>query len=120
MQEKSNLEETLVNKAGELGYTSLELWKLKSLDSIASVASALMTTWITMFTYLLFLLFISVGASLWLGELTGRSYWGFGLVAGFYLLTGFLIHIVLSKSLKERLYETIISKYFKHKSEDRV
>ncbi|HEY1046953.1 MAG TPA: hypothetical protein VGF79_10980 [Bacteroidia bacterium] len=120
MQEKSDLEETLVKHAGDLGYTSLELWKLKSIDSIASVASALMTTGITMFAYLLFLLFIGVGVALYLGEMFGKLYIGFALVAGFYLLIGLLIQIVFSKNLKNKFYETIITKYYKHKSETQV
>lgn len=120
MQEKSNLEDTLVNKAGELGQTSLELWRLKLLDSIATAASALMTSGITIFAYLLFLLFIGAGVAIYLGEITGKLYIGFCLVAGFYLLLGLLIQIAFSQRLKNKFYEIILDKYFKSKSEEQV
>jgi hypothetical protein len=80
--------ETLYERTEEYSKTSLELAKLKSL---------------------LFVLVLNIGMALWMGELLGKSYYGFFIVAGFYLIAGFIFHFFLHNWIKKPVSKLIIT-----------
>lgn len=53
-------------------------------------------------------LVLSIGVALWLGELLGRIYYGFFVVAGFYLLAGIIFHLYLHQWIKRPVSNLII------------
>jgi hypothetical protein len=56
----------------------------------------------------LFALVLNIGIALLLGELLGKSYYGFFIVAGFYLVAGIILHFFLHKWIKKPISDLII------------
>jgi len=86
MEYKENLIESLIEKGEQYGKTTLELIKLKTIDKSADVASTLVSWVIVIVLIVLFFFIINIGLALWIGELLGKSYYGFFVIAGFYAL----------------------------------
>ncbi len=98
MDEQSGLIETLIEKGEQYGKTTLELLKLKTLDKSADVISN-MVSWIVVAVFaVLFFLIMNIGIALWLGELMGKSYYGFFTVSGFYAVLA-LVFVIFRKQL---------------------
>lgn len=107
MEEKSSID-ALIEKGEQYGKTTLELLKLKTLDKTSDVASNIVS-WLIVFVFaVLFFLILNIGVALWLGDLMGKNYFGFFVVAGFYLLLALIFGIYRKKLLKEPLNNSII------------
>jgi hypothetical protein len=48
-----------------------------------------------------FLLFLNLGLALWLGEILGKPFYGFFVVAAFYVITGIVIHFFMHRWIKK-------------------
>ena len=107
MEDKNNLLDSLLESATDYGITSFELIKLKALDKSTDIISSLIP--ISFFILLIasFLLFLNLGIAFWLGELLGKLFYGFFLVAGFYILAGIIIRFFLFNWIKK-----LVGNYF--------
>jgi hypothetical protein len=103
MEDNSNPIESLFEKATEYGKTSLELAKLKALDKTTDVVSSMVPHSIVLILLATFLLFLNLGLALWLGDILGKAFYGFFVVAAFYILAGIFIHFILHDSIKKRV-----------------
>ena len=101
MEDNSNPLESLLEKATEYGKTSLELAKLKALDKTTDAVSSLVPHSIVFVLLATFLLFLNLGLALWLGDILGKAFYGFFVVAGFYILAGIFIHFFMHKWIKK-------------------
>jgi uncharacterized RDD family membrane protein YckC len=59
------------------------------------------------------LLFLNLGLAFWLGEILGRPFYGFFVVAAFYLVSALFIHFVLHQPLKKRIGDYLIKQILK-------
>ncbi len=109
MDERSGLIESLIEKGEQYGKTTLELLKLKTLDKSADVASNLVSWLIVVIFAVLFFLILNIGVALWLGELLGKSYYGFFVVSGFYAVLALFFGIFRKKLIKQPLNDSIIN-----------
>ena len=100
MEQSTEMIESLIERATEYGKTSFELAKLKALDKTSEVVSSMIPHSVIVAFLAFFLFFLSLGVVLWLGEVLGKIYDGFFVVAAFYGVVGFVIHFVLNKWLK--------------------
>ena len=107
MEENTRLLESLLESASEYGKTSLELVKLKALDKTTDIVSSLVPNTVVIVLIATFFLFLNLGLALWLGELLGRIFYGFFVVAGFYILTGIIIHFFMHNRIKR-----LVGNYF--------
>ncbi len=112
MEEKKVPFEPLFEKVKEYINTTLELTKLKIIDKASEVISTLVVRMGIILLFSFFFLFINIGLAYWIGELTGRIYVGFFIISGFYLLLS-IIGLLLFKSLKRNLADTIIEQSLK-------
>ena len=103
-----DLIETLYERAESYGKTTYELTKLKSLETTTVVVTSLVSRLSVIIMISLFALILNIGIALWLGELLGKSYYGFFIVAGFYLLAGVVLHFFLLKWIKKPISDLII------------
>lgn len=103
MEDNDKLLESLLERAAEYGITSFELLKLKALDETTDIVSSLIPISVVIVLFVIFLLFLNLGLALWVGELLGKTFYGFFLVAAFYFLTGIVIHLFLNKWIKNRI-----------------
>jgi len=109
MDEQSGLIESLIEKGEQYGKTTLELLKLKTLDKSADVVSNLVS-WLIVFIFaVLFFLILNIGVALWLGELLGKSYYGFFVVSGFYALLALIFGIFRKQIVKDPVNNSIIT-----------
>lgn len=108
--------ELLFERAENYSKTSVELVKLKIIDKTANVMSSLVTQLVITIVVALFILSITVGLSLWIGELLGRMYYGFFVTAGFYALVGAVLYTFRNQWIKEPISNTIITQLQQHNS----
>jgi len=109
MDEQSGLIESLIEKGEQYGKTTLELLKLKTLDKSADAASNLVSWLIVVIFAVLFFLILNIGVALWLGEVLGKSYYGFFVVAGFYGLLALVFGIFRKQLIKKPVNNSIIN-----------
>lgn len=107
MEENTNLFESLLERASEYGKTSYELAKLKALDKTSDVVSSFIPHTIVFVLIATFILFLNLGLAFWLGEVLGKIFYGFLVVAAFYVLSGIAIHFLMHKWLKR-----LVGNYF--------
>lgn len=109
MEEPAGLIESLIEKGEQYGKTTLKLLKLKTLDKSANMASDIVS-WLIVFIFaVLFFLILNIGVALWLGELLGKSYYGFFIVSGFYAFLTILFIVFRKQLVKKPLNNTIIT-----------
>lgn len=109
MEQQENLIESLIEKGEQYGKTTLELIKLKALDKSADVTSTLASWIIVIVLIVLFFFILNIGIALWIGELLGKEYLGFFVVAGFYGLLALVFGIFREKLVKKPVNNSIIS-----------
>jgi fatty acid desaturase len=108
MEDNTKSFESLLERAAEYGKTSYELVKLKAVDKSSDVVSSLIPHSIVFVLIALFLLFLNLGLAFWLGEILGKTYLGFLVVAGFYVFMGIVVHFLLHKWIKNKVRNNII------------
>lgn len=104
--------ESLFEKAEAYGKTTFELSKLKAIETTSSVVSSVMSRIIVFITLLVFIVVLSIGVAMLVGEAVGKSYYGFFIVAAFYLVVGVILHFSLQDWLKQSVSKAFISKLF--------
>jgi hypothetical protein len=117
MNDKETSIEILFEKAANYSKTSLELFKLNAIDKSADIVSSLVTLAVLAIIVSLFTLIINIGIALWIGELLGKPFYGFFVVAFFYAIIGILIFIFRDQWIKYPVNNSIIIKMLKHKQE---
>lgn len=107
MEYTLSLIEPLLEKAERFSKTSIDLLKLKSVYKTSDIASTLISRLLFIIIGLFFLLALNVGIALWLGDLLGKNYYGFLLVACFYGLLTILLFF-LHPTIKTSVNNSII------------
>ncbi len=101
--------ENLIERVKAYTVTTLELAKLHTLQTTATVATSLVWRLSVSIILMLFLLLVSTGMALLLGDLLGKLYYGFFIVAGFYLLAGLVLHFFLRSWIANPISKLIIT-----------
>jgi hypothetical protein len=107
MEDTTKLIESFFEKAVEYGKTSYELVKLKALDKTSDVISTVIPHTTVFVLIVLFMLFFNLGLALWLGEILGKIYFGFFVIAAFYGISAIVLHFFMHKWLKK-----LVNNYF--------
>jgi len=113
MEDNAKLIESLFECATEYGKTSYELVKLKALGKASDLASSFILYAVVFVLIVSFMLFFNVGLAFWLGEILGKTYYGFLVIAAFYGIIGIVMHFFLHNWLKRIVENYIIEKVFK-------
>jgi hypothetical protein len=113
MEDNAKFIESLLERAVEYGKTSYELEKLKVLDKTSDVVSSFIPHLVVFVIIASFMLFFSLGLALWLGEILGKTCFGFFVVAAFYGITGIVLHLFFHKWLKKLVCNYIIKQVLK-------
>ena len=100
MEENADVLESLIERASDYGKTSYELVKLKALDKACDTVSSFVPNSIVFVLIASFLIFLNLGLALWLGEVLGKIFYGFFLVAAFYVISGITVHFFMHNWLK--------------------
>ena len=116
MDQQSGLIEELIEKGEQYGKTTLELLKLKTLDKSSDVVSNIVSWLIVVIFAVLFFLILNIGLALWIGELLGKSYYGFFIVSGFYALLALIFSIFRKQLIKDPVNNSIIDQVLEEKA----
>jgi len=107
MEDNKKLIESLLERTAEYGKASFELVKLKALDKTSDAVSSIIPHSLVLVLVAVFMLFLNLGLAFWLGEILGRTFYGFFVVAAFYGIVAIMIHFFMHERLKR-----IIGNYF--------
>lgn len=110
MEENKQLLESLVERATNYGKTCFELVKLRTVDKTSDVVSSVIPYAFVLILAASFTIFLNFGLAIWLGELTGKLYYGFFIIAAFYVLAGIIAHFFMHKPLKKNIRNFVIKK----------
>ncbi len=114
METPVNSIESLFERVEAYSKTTYELSKLKLLETTTVIATSIISRMSVIIMISLFIVITTIGVALWLGEILGKSYYGFFIVAGFYLFSGIISRIFLHKWLKRPVSGLIIKQALKH------
>lgn len=113
MEDNNKLIESLLKRATEYAKASYELAKLKAINKISEIAASLIVNSIVFVLFASFMVFLNLGLALWLGEILGKIYYGFFVVAAFYVLLGLILQVFFNKCLKKRIVNYIVKQALK-------
>ena len=108
--EKDGVIDVLFEKTKDYVETRADLFKLKAIKKTAEVGSSLVCYMIVAVVFSSFFIFLNIALGLWLGDLTGRLYFGFFILAAFYLIVGILIFSNKEKIISSPIADSIIKK----------
>lgn len=108
--------ESLIEHAGDFADTRLELMKMKFTAKTAGIVSAIASSGVVFIVILLFVLLISVAFSLFMGEILGKFYYGFFIMAGVYGIAGMIIFIGRNKWIRKPINNLVIAEILKEPS----
>ncbi|RKR08616.1 hypothetical protein C8C83_0199 [Flavobacterium sp. 90] len=103
----------LYEKAENYTKTSLELIKLKTVSTSADVLSTLTSKIAVGAVVAFFTLFLNIGISLWIGKELGEYYYGFFIMALFYLIVAIVMLKTQHKLIKTPIGNMIITSILK-------
>ena len=101
METVRGLTETLIEQVGDYSKTTLELTKLKTLNTSSHVITSLISRLSVIIMISLFALILNIGIAFYIGEILGKSYYGFFIVSAFYLVAALILHFFLAKWIKK-------------------
>jgi len=105
--------ESLLESGEEFGKTSFELLKLKALDKSTGLASGIIFNLIVIVLFSLFFFMGTSGVAFWLGDIFGKLWYGFFIVAGFYAATGLIVYFFMREWIKNVVSKFIIKHVLK-------
>jgi hypothetical protein len=108
MESMPILIEALLERTEQYAKTSLELLKLKSLYKTADVTSTLTSRLLFIIILSFFALTLNIAIAFWLGDILGKNYYGFLIVATFYGLAGIILWFI-HPFIKSRVNDLIIT-----------
>jgi len=111
--DNAKLIESLLERAADYGKTTFELVRLKALDKTSDVISSFIPHSFVFVLIALFMFFFNLGLSFWLGEILGKTFYGFFVVAAFYGIIGIVVHLFMHKWLKKLVCNYIIKHVLK-------
>ena len=111
MQNNSDLIEPLLEKIATYSKTSFDLLKLRSLDKTADIVSGIISKLILALVASFFILMLNLALAFWLGEILGKIYYGFGIMAGINGITVLIVYLN-HRLYKVRINNKLISQMF--------
>jgi hypothetical protein len=102
--------EAIIQKAGEYLETRIELMRLQTVSKSSDVVSHLLTQIVLIVILILFFLMVNIGLAMWLGDVMGKSYYGFFTVAAVDGIVGILFFLLRKSWLKEPINNLMVRK----------
>lgn len=120
MEDESTPVEALLQRAQAFTRTSIKLFKYKATDKLAEMLSGLAVIVIIVVVLSLFFVNLNFGIALLLGDLFGKTWLGFIVVAGFYGVIGLIVYLFRDKWIKRPVSEAIILELLADEDDDQL
>lgn len=108
----------LFEKATNYAETRMDLFKLKATKQATDIASATASHTIFYVIIGVAVMILNIGIGLWLGELLGKSYYGFFALSVLYLVAGFIFKAMRKKIIETPITNSIIRKIYNNGSHE--
>lgn len=118
MKDKAMLVGELFDKAEQYGKTTMQLYRLKAIDKITDVFASVASRIIIAVSIALFFFLLTVGLSLYIGDLLGKTYYGFFVMAGFYMVLTIILVFIRKRYIEIPFNNYAIKEIFKEKKRD--
>ena len=118
MEETKSKLEDLADHAKDYLNTSAELFELRTKQSMVTVLSDTLASLVIALFIFVFMLFASIAVAFYLGTMIGKTYMGFVIVAGFYLIIGLFLWAGKEKLLNKPISNVMIKQIFKERNEE--
>jgi len=102
--------ESLFGQSTEFALNKFELYKLKLVDKTSNVASSIITGVVLFVVFFIFFVILNIGIALLIGDLIGKNYLGFLILAVIYAIVGFVIFKSRKKFFKAPILKMLVSK----------
>ena len=109
MEDKAFMLEPLFERLEQYGKTSYELYKLKTLNKTTGLVSTFGSRLVVALLVSMFATVVTIGVSLWLGDLFGKVYYGFFCVAGLYAVVGVVLYFFMRNWIKKHISNSIVT-----------
>ncbi len=109
MENQSSVE-SLIDRVKNYVETRINLLRLKAIDKSSSVLSLIISLIVVGLIGFICFIFINIGLALLLGELLGRSYYGFFVIALLYLVIGLVMYSMRDKIIVTPVTNSMIKK----------
>ena len=103
---------SLLEKINDYLETRLELFRLKTIDKSSDVLSSLVTFLAILLGMIILIFMLCIGLAIYLGEILGKTYYGFFAVGAFIGLLVFFIYVFRNKWIKSPVCNLILRKIF--------
>lgn len=113
MDEQGNNSDTFIEKIQKYINTQLELIKLQSLETFSNLISLLVVRAAAIIMLLIFVFVLSIAGAFYLGEVLGKDYYGFLIIAGLYGIAALIIRYGLQGSARTQVANFIIREILK-------
>ena len=100
--------EPLLEKVKSYIETRMSIAKLKAIDKSSVIIAGAISKVVVFSMLLFFFLFFNIGIALLLGELLGKAYYGFFIIAALYGITGLVLNSSKEKILKRPITDAIV------------
>jgi hypothetical protein len=112
MEASTNLLEPLLQKTEQYCKTSIDLLKLRAIDKSSDIGSTLFSRLVLIMALTVCTISLNIAIALWLGDVLGKNYYGFIIIAIFYGLAAIVLLIAHPK-LKAFTSNLIVAKLLK-------
>jgi hypothetical protein len=106
----TNSVEALFEKTGDYLETRIELLRLQTINATSEITSSVVSRLVLVLIIGLITLILNTGIAIWLGDLLGKMYYGFFIVAGFYIIVALLLYAFKDKWIKVPVSNMLIKK----------
>ncbi len=103
--------ESLFGQSKEYIKNRLDLYKLKAVDKTASLVTAIALGIALFIVFFIFFIVLNIGIALLIGDLLGRAFWGFLILAVIYAIVGLVIFYARDKIFKSPITGLIFRKF---------
>lgn len=112
MENKPTNIEELFQKLKEYADVRLNLFKLQGISKVSGLLSSAISFILIGVIFITFIVCLTIGLSLWIGDSLGKTYYGFFIVAGFYVIIGLILFLARGKILKAPISNKLIKELF--------
>jgi len=103
--------ESLFSESKEYASDRLELYKLKAVDKTSNIASSIVAGIALFIVFFIFFTVLNIGIALLIGDLVGKSYLGFLILAALYAIAGLVLLKGRNKFFKTPITGMLIRKF---------
>ena len=110
MEDQQTAPETFIKTVGEYASVNIKLAKLQAVNAASETGASLISAFILLLVINMALLLVSVAIAMCIGEGTGKMYYGFLIVGGFYTIAAIVIFIFRRQWLKLPFQNMLVKK----------